>query len=71
VVVVSTALQVGSAILVKAGLSFLGLADRTMVSWSNMVNLAQPLIRVAWWAAIFPSLAITLTVMGRTRWGTG
>lgn len=71
VVVVSTSLQVGSAILVEAGLSFLGLGDRTVVSWGNMLNLAQPLIRVAWWAAVFPGLAITLTVMAANMVGDG
>lgn len=71
VVVVSTALQVGSAILVEAGLSFLGLGDRTLVSWGNMLNLAQPLIRIAWWAAVFPGLAITLTVMAANMLGDG
>jgi peptide/nickel transport system permease protein len=71
VVVVSTALQVGSAVLVEAGLSFLGLGDRSVVSWGNMLNLAQPLIRVAWWAAVFPGLAITLTVMAANMLGDG
>ncbi|MFN8636164.1 MAG: ABC transporter permease [Chloroflexota bacterium] len=71
VVVVSTSLQVGSAILVEAGLSFLGLGDRTVVSWGNMLNLAQPLIRVAWWAAVFPGLAITVTVMAANMVGDG
>jgi peptide/nickel transport system permease protein len=71
VVVVSTSLQVGSAILVEAGLSFLGLGDRSVVSWGNMLNLAQPLIRVAWWAAVFPGLAITLTVMAANMVGDG
>ena len=71
VVIVSTALQIGSAILVEAGLSFLGLGDRTVVSWGNMLNLAQPLIRVAWWTAVFPGLAITLTVMAANMLGDG
>lgn len=71
VVVVSTSLQVGAAILVEAGLSFLGLGDRSVVSWGNMLNLAQPLIRVAWWAAVFPGLAITLTVMAANMVGDG
>ncbi|MFN8523754.1 MAG: ABC transporter permease [Chloroflexota bacterium] len=64
VVVVSTALQVGAAILVEAGLGFLGLGDRSVVSWGNQLNGAQPVIRIAWWAAVFPGLAITLTVVG-------
>jgi len=71
VVVVSASLQVGAAILVEAGLSFLGLGDRSVVSWGNMLNLAQPLIRVAWWAAVFPGLAITLTVMAANMVGDG
>ncbi len=71
VVVVSTSLQVGSAILVEAGLSFLGLGDRSVASWGNMLNLAQPLIRIAWWTALFPGLAITLTVMAANLVGDG
>lgn len=71
VVMVSTSLQVGSAMLVEAGLSFLGLGDRTLVSWGNMLNLAQPFIRIAWWAAVFPGLAITLTVMAANLIGDG
>lgn len=71
VVIVSTALQVGSAILVEAGLSFLGLGDRSAVSWGNMLNSAQPLIRIAWWTAVFPGLAITLTVMAANLVGDG
>lgn len=71
VVVVSTSLQIGSAILVEAGLSFLGLGDRTLVSWGNMLNLAQPFIRTAWWTAVFPGLAITLTVMAANMVGDG
>ena len=71
VALVSTALQVGSAILVEAGLSFLGLGDRSVVSWGNMLNLAQPLIRIAWWTAVFPGLAITLTVMAAHLVGDG
>lgn len=63
VVVVNTALQVGGAILVEAGLSFLGLGDRSVVSWGTMLNNAQPLIRIAWWTAVFPGLAITVTVV--------
>jgi peptide/nickel transport system permease protein len=71
VVVVSTSLQVGAAILVEAGLGFLGLGDRSVVSWGTMLNAAQPLIRIAWWTAIFPGLAITLTVMAANLVGDG
>ena len=71
VAVVNTSLQVGSAILVEAGLSFLGLGDRSVISWGNMLNSAQPLIRIAWWTAVFPGLAITLTVVAANLVGDG
>jgi len=63
-VIVNTALQVGGAILVEAGLSFLGLGDRSYVSWGYMLNNAQPFIQLAWWMSIFPGLALLLTVVG-------
>jgi peptide/nickel transport system permease protein len=71
VVVVATTLQVGTAILVEAGLSFLGLGDRSVVSWGNILNGAQPLIRIAWWTSVFPGLAITLTVVAANLCGDG
>jgi peptide/nickel transport system permease protein len=71
VVVVASTLLVGTAILVEAGLSFLGLGDRSVISWGNMLNGAQPLIRIAWWTAVFPGLAITLTVIAANLVGDG
>jgi peptide/nickel transport system permease protein len=56
--------QVGSAILVEAGLSFLGLGDPNVVSWGAMLNDAQQFVFEAWWMSVFPGLAITLTVLG-------
>ncbi|CAN5226613.1 ABC transporter permease [soil metagenome] len=64
IVVVSAALQVGTAILVEASLSFLGLGDRSVVSWGYMLNNAQPFLRLAWWMSLFPGLALVLAVLG-------
>ena len=64
IVVVTSALQVGTAILVEASLSFLGLGDRSVVSWGFMLNDAQPFLRVAWRMSVFPGLALVLTVLG-------
>src|SRR6266702_426496 len=63
-VITQASLQVGSAILVEAGLSFLGLGDPNVVSWGAMLNDAQQFVFVAWWMSVFPGLAITLTVLG-------
>jgi len=63
-IVIEAALLVGGAILVEAGLSFLGLGDRNTVSWGALLNDAQQFVRRAWWLSAFPGLAITLTVLG-------
>lgn len=63
-IIVTGALQIGAAILVEASLSFLGLGDRSVISWGYMLNGAQPFLRVAWWLSVFPGLALVLTVVG-------
>jgi peptide/nickel transport system permease protein len=63
-VVVTAALQVGTAILVEASLSFLGLGDRGVISWGYMLNNAQPFLRIAWWMSVGPGAALALTVLG-------
>ncbi len=63
-VITQASLQVGSAILIEAGLSFLGLGDPNVVSWGAMLNDAQQFVYEAWWMSVFPGIAITLTVLG-------
>jgi len=63
IIIVTAALQVGSAIIVEASLGFLGLGDRSVISWGYMLNDAQPFLRVAWWMSVFPGLALVLTVL--------
>lgn len=62
-VITQAALHVGGAILIEAGLSFLGLGDRNVVSWGLLLNDAQQYVRTAWWISAFPGLAITVTVL--------
>ena len=64
IVLVSGALQVGAAILIEASLSFLGLGDRSVVSWGYLLNNAQPFLRSAPWLSVFPGLALVITVLG-------
>jgi peptide/nickel transport system permease protein len=61
--IVNGSLRTGGAILMYAGLSFLGLGDPTSINWGGMLKNAMQYLRVAWWAAIFPGFAITLTVL--------
>jgi peptide/nickel transport system permease protein len=70
-IIVSGSLQIARAILMEAGLSFLGLGDPNQISWGVMLYNAQRFLRHAWWTATFPGLAIFLVVMGFNLVGDG
>ena len=71
VLVIGT-LGIGGAILAEAALSFLGIGIKPpQPSWGNMLSDARELIGTAPWAAIFPGLAIFLTVLGFNLLGDG
>ena len=61
---VSAALQVASAILSEAFLSFLGLGDPARPSWGLLLQQGQLLIDEAWWLTTFPGLALAMTILG-------
>jgi peptide/nickel transport system permease protein len=63
-VIVASALQVPSAILLEASLSFVGAGDPDVMSWGRMLNNAQQYMRQAWWTAAFPGLALSLMALG-------
>jgi peptide/nickel transport system permease protein len=71
VLVVEASFQAANAILLEAGLSFLGLGDPALVSWGLMLQQAQPFLRRAWWLAVFPGGAIALVVLGLNLFGDG
>ncbi len=62
-VLVGLPLQVGRAILLEAGLNFLGLGDPAVASWGRLLQSAQGYMRDAWWLAVFPGVALTGTVL--------
>ena len=63
--IVQLAIAVPEAILVEATLSFLGLgAPLPAPTWGNMLGSAQTYLARSWTYALFPGLAITLTVIG-------
>lgn len=69
--VTAISLLAGQAILVEAGLSFLGLGDPNVISWGQLLENARRFARVAWWLPVFPGLAITLAVIGFNLSGDG
>ena len=63
-VIVNASIVTAQAILVEAGLSFLGLGDPNQFSWGYMLYLGQRLlVEKAWWTFVFPGAAIFLTVL--------
>jgi peptide/nickel transport system permease protein len=57
-------LNVGSVILLESSLSFLGAGiPRPTPAWGLMVADGRELIVTAWWIAMFPGVAIMLTVL--------
>jgi peptide/nickel transport system permease protein len=71
-IVVQVALSLSWAILTESGLSFLGLGTQPPdASLGLMVSEAQPLAAFAWWSLAFPSLFITIVVIGLNLVGDG
>ncbi|MFM1987276.1 MAG: hypothetical protein RJA99_233 [Pseudomonadota bacterium] len=71
-VMVQATLAVAAAIIAEASLSFLGLGQQPPApSWGSMLNTAQRFLVQAPWMAIFPGLAIFLTVLAFNLFGDG
>lgn len=70
-IVVAT-MGVGSAIMAEAALSFLGLGVVPPTpSWGGMLARAREQLMVAPWVALFPGLALFITVLGFNMLGDG
>lgn len=70
--IIQTSLSLSLAILTEASLSFLGLGTQPPnPSWGTMVNSGQRLIELSPWPAVFPGIAIALTVLGFNLVGDG
>ena len=63
-IVVGATLSVGAAIITESALSFLGLGVQPPTpSWGNMLQDSQTTMASKPWLAIFPGLAILITVL--------
>lgn len=63
-IIVIATIGAGRAILIEAGLSYLGLGVQPpQASWGSMIQAGYGYIREAPWLAIFPGLAVMLTVL--------
>ena len=72
VVIVESTLQLGYAIILEAGLSFLGFGiQQPTPSWGNLINSAQDHFIQYPWLAFFPGLIIFLTIISVNYIGDG
>jgi peptide/nickel transport system permease protein len=69
---VQATLSIAAAIIAEAALSFLGLGQQPPApSWGSMLNSAQRFLTQAPWMAVWPGLAIFLTVLSFNLVGDG
>lgn len=72
VLIVQATIQFALAVVAEAGLSYVGLgAQPPQASWGKMLSDSQTYIYSAAHLAIFPGLAITITVLGLNLLGDG
>jgi peptide/nickel transport system permease protein len=69
---VQATLSIAAAIIAEASLSFLGLGQQPPApSWGSMLNTAQRFLTNSPWMAVWPGLAIFLTVLAFNLLGDG
>jgi ABC-type dipeptide/oligopeptide/nickel transport system permease subunit len=69
---VAATIGVAGNIVSEAGLSFLGLgAQPPTISWGSMLAEGQSFLTTSPWVAVFPGLALMLTVLGVNLLGDG
>ena len=60
-----------SALLIEAGLCFLGAGDPNRLSWGILIQTGQSHALRGWWLALFPGLALALVSVGLTLLSLG
>ena len=70
---IQASVTIGFAILMTAGLSFVGAGVRPPApEWGLMIAAgSDQLVQGEWWPSVFPGLAISLTVFGFAAFGNG
>lgn len=71
-VFVTATIDMATAILIEAGLSFLGFGVQPPApSWGNILTEGRIYIFDAWWLTLFPGLAILIIVLSFNLFGEG
>ena len=61
-VIANSTIQMGYAIIIEAGLSFIGLGDPNQMSWGQILHAGQSYLTTAWWLVVFPGIVISILV---------
>ena len=65
-------INISTNILSEAALSYLGVGvPLSTVTWGGMLNEGKQVFEVAWWNAVWPGLAVLMTVFGTNLLGDG
>jgi peptide/nickel transport system permease protein len=68
VVMMTTGL--GGAIMMEAGMSFLGVGVQPPdIAWGTLINESRTYMGTAWWIPTFAGVAITMTILGANLFG--
>ena len=70
-IIVVASLTIAYAILLEAGVSFLGFGDVNTMTWGQILENNFSDMRIVWWAELYPGLAILITVFGFNLLGDG
>jgi peptide/nickel transport system permease protein len=68
---VSATMNIGTAILFEAALSYLGLGDPSVMSWGLIISNNREYVFNCWWAIALPGLAIFIIVLAICLIGDG
>ncbi len=71
-IIVGFVLAIPLAMMLEAGLSFLGIGVQPPVpSWGQMINVGMNFMFFYWHMAVFPTVALAITVLATTFFGDG
>jgi len=68
---VAATMNIGTAILFEAALSYLGLGDTSVMSWGLIIGNNREYVFDCWWAIALPGLAIFMIVLAICLIGDG
>ena len=70
-IIVVASLTIAYAILLEAGVSFLGFGDPNTATWGLIINDGFRYVSVYWWVSFFPGLLTVILVLGFNLLGDG